>query len=162
MSIFSILERTPSCIDWPNSTNIRKKNEMSSATAKDIVYVHLYLSNIAHFAKINVHYKNFFGTVLPPSRSCVAVGKALPGRRRVLLDCVVQRGSGDYMRNVLNNDSSSFLESNMNNPYRKFRSTLPVQSILSGLSYVSGRIVKLTSCNPAWYFYPVQWYYFQQ
>jgi len=69
------------------------------ATAQDVLMVHLYLSEISHFALINAHYRDFFGTLLPPSRSCVAVGKGeLPGGRRVLLDCVVQCGSGQYMR----------------------------------------------------------------
>ena len=69
------------------------------ASAQDVLMVHLYLSEISHFALINAHYRDFFGTVLPPSRSCVAVGKGeLPGGRRVSLDCIVQCGSGQYMR----------------------------------------------------------------
>ena len=97
------------------------------ATAQDVIMVHLYLSEISHFASINAHYRQFFGTLLPPSRSCVAVGKnVLPGGRRVLLDCIVQCGSGEYMR------------SETNNPYAKaaqltttssLRQVLHVQSI---------------------------------
>lgn len=69
------------------------------ASPQDVVLVHLYLSEISHFALINAHYRDFFGTFLPPSRSCVAIGKrVLPGGRRVLLDCIVQCGSGDYLR----------------------------------------------------------------
>jgi diphthine-ammonia ligase len=71
----------------------------NGCTAQDVVMVHLYLSEMSHFATINTHYRTFFGTVLPPSRSCVAVGSSvLPGGRRVQLDCVVQSGSGRYMR----------------------------------------------------------------
>jgi diphthine-ammonia ligase len=69
------------------------------ATVQDVILVHMYLSEISHFAVINSHYGNFFGTLLPPSRSCVALGKyVLPGGRRVLLDCIAQCGSGQYMR----------------------------------------------------------------
>ena len=66
-----------------------------TAASRDVVYVHLYLSNISHFAKINKHYSSFFGTILPPSRSCVSVGTGmLPGGRRVMLDCMVQQRIG--------------------------------------------------------------------
>ena len=61
-------------------------------TAADIIMVHLYLSEISHFQHINEHYCNFFGDLLPPSRSCVAVSKR--HGHRVLLDCLVQQGSG--------------------------------------------------------------------
>lgn len=68
-------------------------------TTEDVMMVHLYLSEISHFSAINEHYREVFGTLLPSSRSCVGVGRGvLPGGRRVLLDCVVQAGSGDYMR----------------------------------------------------------------
>lgn len=74
------------------------------ATAQDVLMVHLYLSEISHFTLINGHYREFFGTLLPPSRSCVAVGKnELPGGRRVLLDCMVQCGSEQYMRSSSSN-----------------------------------------------------------
>ena len=67
----------------------------------DILMVHLYLSEMSHFASINTHYRNFFGTLLPPSRSCVAVGpQTLVGGRRVALDCLVQCGSGEYLRTL--------------------------------------------------------------
>jgi diphthine-ammonia ligase len=66
-------------------------------TAQDVVMVHLYLSRMSHFVLINQHYQEFFGTMLPPSRSCVAVG-VLPGGRRVSMDCVVQHASGAYLR----------------------------------------------------------------
>lgn len=82
-------------------TMLGKTLEHYGATAKDVLFVHLYLSEISHFANINAHYQSFFGTTLPPSRSCVAVGKGmLPGGRRVLLDCLVQLGSGEYMRTM--------------------------------------------------------------
>jgi diphthine-ammonia ligase len=70
-----------------------------SCTSIDVIFVHLYLSEISHFTKINQHYRSIFGTILPPSRSTVAVGKhVLPGGRRVMLDCLVQIGSGAFMR----------------------------------------------------------------
>ena len=99
-------------------------------TPQDVVYVHLYLSNIGHFAKINKHYSAFFGSVLPPSRSCVAVGKgALPGGRRVMLDCMIQRGSGRYMRPACEVKDDAFVQAARNNPHHALRSTLHVQSI---------------------------------
>jgi diphthine-ammonia ligase len=70
-------------------------------TAMDVVMVHLYLSEMSHFFRINERYRKFFGVTLPPSRSCVSLGRInLPNGRRVLLDCVVQRGSGMYMRTL--------------------------------------------------------------
>jgi diphthine-ammonia ligase len=78
---------------------LQKVLQTYGATAQDVMMVHLYLSEISHFATINAHYRNVFGTLLPPSRSCVAIGRhVLPGGRRVLLDCVIQCGSGQYMR----------------------------------------------------------------
>jgi diphthine-ammonia ligase len=86
LAVFSLLDKT-----------LRRHK----CTAKDVLMVHLYLSEISHFAAINTHYRDVFGVLLPPSRSCVAVGKgALPGGRRVLLDCIVQCGSGQYMRTL--------------------------------------------------------------
>lgn len=65
----------------------------------DVVKVYLYLSEISLFTSINEYYKQFFGIVLPPSRCCIAVGKnVLPGNRHMMLDCLVQRGSGQYLR----------------------------------------------------------------
>ena len=99
-----------SSLDTPNATSavaeakeifviLQQALQIHGATAKDVMMVHLYLSEISLFGSINAHYRDFFGSVLPPSRSCIAVGKnVLPGGRRVLLDCMVQCGSGDYMR----------------------------------------------------------------
>lgn len=109
-------------------------NDIPKTSPQDILYVHLYLSEISHFAKINQHYQEFFGTQLPPSRSCVAVGKrALPGGRRVMMDCMLQRGSGGYLRSS-NNDidgdkCDTFLEKALQNKNHSLRKTLHVQSI---------------------------------
>lgn len=78
------------------------------AIAQDVLFVHLYLSEMSHFAAINQHYQTLFGSLLPPSRSCVAVGKGvLPGGRRVLLDFMIQLGSGQYMRSVAGSATTS-------------------------------------------------------
>jgi len=130
-------------------------NDAPATSPQDVLYVHLYLSQISHFASINRHYQQFFGTQLPPSRACVAVGKgALPGGRRVMMDCIVQRGSGAYLRsgdvnqNSSSNSSSdtnnhggngdttecekaSFLQSALENKHHALRKTLHVQSISS-------------------------------
>ena len=80
---------------------LRQLLHQQDCTPQDVLMVHLYLSEISHFGAINQHYRSCFGTLLPPSRSCVAVGQGiLPGGRRVLLDCLVQCGSGAYMRTV--------------------------------------------------------------
>ena len=146
-----------------------------SATAKDVFYVHLYLSEISHFATINAHYQAFFGSLLPPSRSCVALGRGvLPGGRRVLLDCKVQIGSGEYMRS-----STNGVTADEANPYAvaahktmtsKLREVLHVQSVSnwapicvgpysqvntlrSGLQFLAGQIGLLPetmALQPTW------------
>jgi diphthine-ammonia ligase len=147
--VFNTLALTLSTLDWTCSGHDHHGRETDgrrchSATAKDVVFVHLYLSSISHFAKINTYYQQFFGIVLPPSRSCVAVGEnVLPDGRRVMLDCIIQRGSGAYMRiqpevnldslhallpNTNDNDVTFIKEQKMN-PHHKLRSTLHVQTI---------------------------------
>ena len=113
------------------------RNDQPETSPQDILYVHLYLSEISHFAKINQHYQQFFGTQLPPSRSCVAVGKgALPGGRRVMMDCILQRGSGGYLRSDSSRNSDddgvkcdTFLKQALQNKHHSLRKTLHVQSI---------------------------------
>jgi Predicted ATPases of PP-loop superfamily len=138
-SIFSILEATLKTIQWTAVENHVRHS--AAATPKDVVFVHLYLSDISHFKDINAHYSAFFGTVLPPSRSCVAVGKnVLPGGRRVMMDCLIQRGSGEYMRispdfnsadakDKLSAVNAAFVMDHIRNPHHQLRSTLHVQSI---------------------------------
>lgn len=72
-------------------------------TPKDVVMVHLYLSSMGLFSSINEHYVAFFGSVLPPSRVCVAVGPSLLlGGRNVAMDCTVQSQSGNFLRGLNN------------------------------------------------------------
>ena len=138
-SIFACLDKGLKSIQWTDDVG-----SASGASAKDIVFVHLYLSNISHFAKINKHYSAFFGTVLPPSRSCVAVGEnVLAGGRRVMMDCMIQRGSGTYMRllpeanlndpnsvrSSLDNGNWQFIKEHKENPHHVLRSTLHVQTV---------------------------------
>jgi enamine deaminase RidA (YjgF/YER057c/UK114 family) len=90
----------------------------------------LYLSEISHFATINKFYQDVFGTLLPPSRSCVAVGKhVLPGGRRVLLDCIVQCGSGEYMRSASSCSDNPYTNAARATNTSKLRDVLHVQSI---------------------------------
>ncbi|KAK1741391.1 diphthine--ammonia ligase [Skeletonema marinoi] len=105
--------------------------DVPKTSSHDILYVHLYLSEMSHFAKINQHYVQFFGTHLPPSRACVAVGKgALPGGRRVMMDCSLQRGSGGYLRSDGDSlDSDSYLNQAFQNKHHLLRKCLHVQSI---------------------------------
>lgn len=139
------------------------------ATAQDVLFVHLYLSEISHFANINAHYQTFFGTLLPPSRSCVAVGcGVLPGGRRVLLDCIVQLGSGGYMRSSL--PQNQYAVAAHATKTSKLREVLHVQSIShwapvcvgpysqantlrSGLHFLAGQIGLIPSTmtlHPTW------------
>ena len=111
------------------------------ASAADVVYVHLYLSEMSHFGPINAHYRRYFGTHLPPSRACVGVGRgALPGGRRVMMDCAVQRGSGPYMRLAGRGggdgggggrEVSSFVRARLLDGTHALRRCLHVQSISS-------------------------------
>ena len=114
-------------------------NDKPPSSSQDIIFVHLYLSEMSHFAKINHYYQEYFGTQLPPSRACVAVGKnALPGGRRVMMDCIFQRGSGAYLRQGdcttttdydNNHENTSFLVKSQQNKHHFLRKTLHVQSI---------------------------------
>jgi diphthine-ammonia ligase len=82
-------------------------------SAHDVLFVHLYLSEISHFASINGHYRDTFGVLLPPSRSTVAVGRnVLPGGRRIMLDCVAQCGSGTYLRTTGTTQANSGADNN--------------------------------------------------
>jgi diphthine-ammonia ligase len=104
------------------------------SSPQDVLYVHLYLSEIKYFAKINHYYQQFFGTQLPPSRSCVAVGRnALPGGRRVMMDCIFQRGSGSYLRHdsssVVCDKADTFFDKALQNKHHFLRKTLHVQSL---------------------------------
>ena len=166
--VFNTLKMTLSNISW--TSRIYDGIEgVDAATPKDVVFVHLYLSSISHFAKINKYYQDFFGIVLPPSRSCVAVGEnVLRDGRRVMMDCMIQRGSGTYMRiqpetdmhkieNSLPKNNALFIKQQKMNPHHDLRSTLHVQTIShwapvcvgpysqantlrSGLTFMAGQI----------------------
>jgi diphthine-ammonia ligase len=102
--------------------------KQNDSTAQDVIFVHLYLSEISHFGNINNHYRDFFGTLLPPSRTCVAVGKrVLPGGRRVLLDCLIQCGSGAYLRS--SQDGGAYAKAAACSKSTKLREVLHVQSL---------------------------------
>jgi diphthine-ammonia ligase len=102
-----------------------------SCTAQDVGMVHLYLSDISHFQYINQYYQQCFGVLLPPSRSCVSLGK-LPQNRRVMMDCWVLAGSGEYMRRqgVETNVPfvSPFAEAALVDTSIRYRQVLHVQS----------------------------------
>jgi diphthine-ammonia ligase len=103
------------------------------ASAQDVMMVNLYLSEMSLFAAINQHYRDFFGTMLPPSRSCIGIGNGrLPGGRRVLVDCIVQCGSGQYMRAVAAGKQeydNYYAKIAMTNTATQLRQVLHVQSI---------------------------------
>ncbi|GKY94695.1 hypothetical protein MPSEU_000434900 [Mayamaea pseudoterrestris] len=102
-------------------------------TAQDVMMVNLYLSEMSLFAAINQQYREFFGTMLPPSRSCIGVGRnRLPGGRRVVLDCIVQVGSGSYMRAAAAGQQDAdnyYAKVALANKSTQLRQVLHVQSI---------------------------------
>ena len=69
-------------------------------TPQDILMVHVYVAHISYFSILNEGYRNFFGIILPPSRSTVDVGAILGPNKtaHIMIDCFVQCGSGAYMR----------------------------------------------------------------
>ncbi|KAL7479788.1 hypothetical protein ACHAW6_005509 [Cyclotella cf. meneghiniana] len=138
----SILETLRKILNKISSHSPSNKNKPQN----DIFYVHLYLSQISYFASINQHYKQFFGMHLPPSRSCVGLGiNSLPSGRRVMMDCTLQLGSGEYLRVDETNLTSSattrhcddgstqeisqFVSNAFKNKHHSLRKTLHVQSM---------------------------------
>ena len=101
-------------------------------TPQDVGMVHLYLSDMSHFQFINQYYRNCFGVLLPPSRSCVALGN-LPQNRRVMLDCWVLVGSGEYMRRQGTEATtavvSPYAQAALVNTSIQYRQVLHVQSL---------------------------------
>lgn len=98
-------------------------------TPKDVIYVHFYLSDISLFTHLNKYYQKFFGSILPPSRSCVA----LPFEKQeeksscnVMLDLCALHNSGNYMRKQT---SSAADDNNINCEHNKLRHVLHVQGI---------------------------------
>ncbi|GMI47992.1 hypothetical protein TrCOL_g628 [Triparma columacea] len=89
-------------------------------TPQDVVSSHLYLTDITDFRILNVYYERFFGTVLPPSRSCVGTGVGVNDwGAKVSLDIIAQKGSGMYNRG---GDEGVF-------EHYRLRETLHVQGI---------------------------------
>ncbi|KDO19927.1 hypothetical protein SPRG_14835 [Saprolegnia parasitica CBS 223.65] len=56
----------------------------------NVLYVHIYVQDMAQFAALNAVYGAYFPGLLPPSRSCVQVDMAAA----VQLDCLALRGAG--------------------------------------------------------------------
>ncbi|RKP10291.1 hypothetical protein THASP1DRAFT_13057, partial [Thamnocephalis sphaerospora] len=60
-----------------------------SWTWRDVLSMHLFVSDMSDFARVNAVYKTFFG-ISPPARVCVQA--ALPVGRRIQIDCIVAPG----------------------------------------------------------------------
>ena len=110
---------------------LRRTLPIYGSTPQDVVMVHLYLSDMALFASINQHYRDFFGTHLPPSRSCVQVRL---GDRRVLLDALVQDTHRDTPRQVLHVQSRSYWAPVCVGPYSQ------VNTIRRSVHWLAGQI----------------------
>lgn len=110
---------------------LRKLLEQNGCTPRDVLFVHLYLIDMEHFSLLNSHYRSFFGVVLPPSRSTIAVHAPLPGGRNVMLDVMVQCGSGDYLRanHVATPSSNPYTVSALAQSHTRLRNVLHVQTI---------------------------------
>lgn len=96
-------------------------------TTRDVLFVHLYLQHIEDFALVNSQYRDFFGVILPPSRSTVAVSH-LPNSRKIMMDCMVQCGSGDYLRSK-STSSNPYTTAALAVTHSHLRRVLHVQSI---------------------------------
>jgi diphthine-ammonia ligase len=99
--------------------------ESLHCTAQDVLLVHVFLCDISHFAVINAQYAQFFGTILPPSRCTVGLGDP---NHPLVLDCLVQAGSGAYLRGDTNS-SNPYTRASLGNPTFSLRQVLHVQSI---------------------------------
>ncbi len=108
-----------------------------NCTVHNVVMVHLYLKDISHFATINSHYQQLFGTYLPPSRSCVGISGSTS---RVKMDCLIHCNSNDNSRSTLHVQSRSYWAPTCVGPYAQAQ-------ILnnSSLIYLAGQI----GLNPA-------------
>jgi diphthine-ammonia ligase len=81
------------------------------ATPQDVVMVHLYLRQMKLFASLNQLYQAFFGSVLPPSRVCIAMADHQQVRgASIVLDCTIQVRSGAAQRPMTSSEQQRALE----------------------------------------------------
>lgn len=109
-------------------STLREALRRRGLTPCDVVYVHLYLSDMAHFAALNGHYLAFFGSHLPPGRSCVGVGD----NDGIALDVLAQRPTG--ARDTLHVQSRSYWAPVCVGPYSQ------ANTLRGGLTVLSGQI----------------------
>ncbi|KAG0243516.1 ATP binding domain 4 [Actinomortierella wolfii] len=79
----SIAEETSACLD-----NVIAKLSKAGLSWQEVVFMQVYVSDMANFGVVNNAYKGYFG-INPPPRACV--GARLPGKRRIQVSCLAIR-----------------------------------------------------------------------
>ncbi|KAG0238734.1 ATP binding domain 4 [Actinomortierella wolfii] len=79
----SIAEETSTCLD-----NVMAKLLKAGLSWQEVVFMQVYVSDMANFGVVNNAYKGYFG-INPPPRACV--GARLPGKRRIQVSCLAIR-----------------------------------------------------------------------
>ncbi|KAF9181763.1 hypothetical protein BGZ50_005324 [Haplosporangium sp. Z 11] len=79
----SIAEETKMCLQ-----NVQEKLERMGLSWTEVVFMQVFVSNMADFGVVNGAYKTFFG-INPPPRACV--GANLPGPIRIKVSCTAIR-----------------------------------------------------------------------
>jgi hypothetical protein len=109
--------------------------------------VTIYLSKILHFGSRNNHHCEFFETCIPSLHTCVVVGKfSLPVGFCVLLDCLIQCGSGAHM--CLSKDGGSYMDVDTCSMSSMLWDVLHIQSLLhwAPVLFICFELVKQTMC----------------
>ncbi|KAF9968899.1 hypothetical protein BGZ73_009079 [Actinomortierella ambigua] len=78
-----IAEETSACLD-----NVAAKLKTAGLTWEEVVFMQVYVSDMANFGVVNGAYKNYFG-INPPPRACV--GARLSGKVRIQVSCLAIR-----------------------------------------------------------------------
>ncbi|KAF9159213.1 hypothetical protein DFQ26_006817 [Actinomortierella ambigua] len=79
----SIAEETSVCLD-----NVAAKLRTAGLSWPEVVFMQVYVSDMANFGVVNGAYKNYFG-INPPPRACV--GARLPGKVHIQVSCLAIR-----------------------------------------------------------------------
>ena len=100
------------------------------------VFVHLYLSNMSHFAAANSAYSCHFPSLNPPSRACLQT--PLPSGCPIIIDILLASNRPEEKRKVLHVQSISSWAPSCIGPYSQ-------ANVYRGLIYMAGQI----PLNPA-------------
>ena len=125
--------------------------ETIHCTAHDILMVHVYVANISYFAILNEQYRHFFGVLLPLSRITVDIGTIFGTHHvtkgtqsNIMMDCVVQCGSGAYMREYHFDDTTDGADEDDESEWKQLCTICNTQMLCNGNvvpGYIDGIIV---------------------